>query len=99
MRLTGTDRQAKINMIAQWKQSGLSQKEFYQQQNIPAHVFYYWHKCYRDQHHQPLLKSSGRFIKLMSPSSAANIELQLPNGTRIIFNEPVTADYIKALIG
>ena len=48
MGLTITDRQAKIDIIEKWKQSGQSQKEFYQQQNIPAHVFYYWHKCYRN---------------------------------------------------
>ncbi len=99
MRLTGTDRQAKISIIDQWKQSGLSQKEFYQQQNIPAHVFYYWHKCYRDEQYKPLRKSSAGFVQLTTPASAGNIELQLPNGTRIIFNEPVSADYLKALIG
>lgn len=99
MRLTGSDRQAKFDIIEKWKQSGLSQKKFYQQQSIPAHVFYYWHKCYRDQHHKPSGKSSGGFIQLKSPAFTGNIELQLPNGTRIVFNEPVTADYIKALIG
>jgi hypothetical protein len=49
MRLPDNDRQAKIDLIQKSKDSGLTQKEFYQQQNIPQHVFYYWHKCYCDQ--------------------------------------------------
>ncbi len=99
MRLTGYDRQAKFDIIEKWKQSGLSQQEFYQQQSIPAHVFYYWHKCYRDQHYKPSGKASGGFIQLTSPASTGNIELHFPNGTRVVFNEPVMAEYITALIG
>ena len=101
MRLPDNDRQAKINLIQKWKDSGLTQKEFYQQQNIPAHVFYYWHKCYRNQQNKVAKASSpdiNGFVQLSTPAAACNIELHLPNGTRIIFHEPVRADYLKALI-
>ncbi len=99
MHLTGADRQAKINLIEQWKQSGLSQKQFYQQQNIPAHVFYYWHKCYRNQQHKSSSSASGGFIPLTTASFGRGIEVQLPNGVRVIFNEQVSVDFLKALIG
>lgn len=98
MRVSTTDRQTKFQIIEQWKKSGLSQKEFYHQQNIPAHVFYYWHKYYRDQQKKASAKSPGSFVELVSSASAGGIEVQLPNGTRIFFNQPVSADFLKALI-
>lgn len=101
MQLPDNDRQAKINLIQKWKDSGLSQKEFYQQQNMPAHIFYYWHKCYRDQQNKIVQTSSlaaNGFVQLTPPLPTNHIELQLPNGMRIIFHEPVRADYLKALI-
>ncbi len=97
MGVSGTDRQAKIDIIEKWKQSGLSQKEFYEQQHIPAHVFYYWHKVYRDQQHKKASSFSEGFVQIASPASAGNIEVQFPNGTRIIFNEPVSCDFLKVL--
>lgn len=101
MRLPDNDRQAKIDLIQQWKDSGLTQKEFYHQQNIPQHVFYYWHKCYRNQQNKNDKSAGSRvngFVQLTAPSTPANLELQLPNGMRIVFHEPVPADYLKALI-
>lgn len=101
MRASSEQRIAMLDLIEQWQQSGISQKVFYQQNNIPAHVFYYWHKCYRKQR-GGLNKSipSNSFVQLQ-PSSVAfsgNIELQLTNGNRIIFHQPVGVDYLKALI-
>ena len=100
MRLPVNDRQSKIDLIQQWKDSGLTQKEFYQQHNIPQHVFYYWHKCYRDQQHKndkgPLSTANG-FVQITSPASAGNVEVQFSNGTHIIFNEPVSWEFLKAL--
>ena len=101
MRLPDNDRQAKIDLIQKSKDSGLTQKEFYQQQNIPQHVFYYWHKCYRDQQNkirEVPLSAANSFVQLTTPSAAANLELHLPNGMRIVFQEPVRVDYLKALI-
>lgn len=101
MRASNEQRRAMLELIEQWHQSGISQKDFYHQHNIPAHVFYYWHKCYRKQR-SALNKSipSNSFIKL-EPSPAplvGNIELQLCNGNRLIFNQPVSVEYLKALI-
>ncbi len=41
MPLRENDRKAMMALIEQWQKSGLRQKDFYQQHNIPAHVFYY----------------------------------------------------------
>lgn len=102
MRSGATDRTAMMAMIEQWKTSGMRQKDFYQQHNIPAHVFYYWHKRYRVEHsQQEILSPSGPFVQLHPavPVPTNNIELLLPDGTRILFHEPVSAQYLKALLG
>lgn len=104
MRSSGQDGQSKMNLIAEWKASGLSQKEFYQQRNIPAHVFYYWHKCYRDHFNKAQGRSSstaGDFVELSASlgcSATASVEVHLPNGVRVVFNGSVSPEYLKALI-
>lgn len=82
-------------MIASWQQSGQSQKQFCLQNNIAYHVFHYWYKIYRDQ--QPA--SSGSFVALgIASQYQANVEVHLTDGRRIVFNQPVSADFLKALI-
>lgn len=101
MRAGNDQRKTMLGLIEQWEQSGISQKDFYQQHSIPAHVFYYWHGCYKKQKagvKKPV--PSNKFVQLR-PSlqpSASNVELQLANGNRIIFLQPVGVDYLKALI-
>jgi len=102
MRASSEQRRAMLDLIEQWEQSGVSQKDFYHEHNIPAHVFYYWHKCYRKQRTSLNKKSipPNGFVQL-EPSlvpSASNVELLLTNGNRIIFHQPVSADYLKGLI-
>ena len=100
---TGNEqRKAMLALIEEWHQSGMAQKDFYQQRNIPAHIFYYWHRCYRKQKGAlPKSKAISRFVEL-KPSAAltaTNIELLLSQGHRIIFHQPVSAAYLKSLIG
>ena len=101
MRASNEERNAMLSLIKQWEQSGMRQKDFYQQHNIPAHVFYYWHKCYKKPKavKSKPVPSTNSFVQLQpSVSSTGNIEMHLPNGNRIIFNQPVSVDYLKALI-
>src|SRR3954469_7297785 len=90
--------------IEQWKQSGLSQKVYCEQQAVKYHVFHYWYKLYRNQHQQaaqePQPKPSASFLPLtlVNPSSVAVIELQLSGGHRLVFYQMVDAEYLKALI-
>ena len=88
-------------MVASWKQSGLSQKQYCEQNNIRYYVFHYWYKRYKDI--QAPEKDAG-FValnvkpSLSSDSCNAGIELLLPDGKRILFHQPVSSDYLKALI-
>ena len=92
--------------IEQWKQSGLSQKLYCEQQALKYHVFHYWYKLYRDQHQQqaapaPQSKSPAAFIPLAlstSPAGGAFAELHCCGGHYLLFHQPVSADYLKALI-
>ena len=89
-----------FGMISSWKQSGLSQKAYCEQNNIRYHVFHYWYKRYRNQHGAG---EDGGFVPLnvksfTFPVSNSAIEILLPDGKRILFHQPVGADYLKALI-
>jgi len=92
-------RRQMFEMIEQWKQSGLSQKVFCEQQPIDFHKFSYWYKCYRRQHDTPVNSKSG-FVKLKieKPTAAASIEIHFPHGVQLFFHEPVSPDYLKTLI-
>ena len=87
----------KYAMIEHWQQSGLSQKKYCDQNTIAYHHFHYWYKRYRDRQASD---GEGNFIpvKVNAASSAGNIELQLPDGKRILFHQPIGVDYLKALI-
>ena len=87
-----------FRIIGSWKQSGLSQKAYCEQNNIRYHVFHYWYKRYRDQ--QAAIEDAT-FVPLdVKPSFPANsaIEILLPDGKRILFHQAVGPDYLKALI-
>ena len=75
-------------IIASWKQSGLSQKVWCEQNQIRYHVFHYSYKRYRDEQSE---NSRPAFIPLnvkpsLSDISCANIEVVLPGGKRILFS-------------
>jgi hypothetical protein len=89
--------------ISLWQQSGLSQKAWCEQNSVAYGAFHYWYKRYRneglaaspDQRHQ------GGFVRLMVDSSNAPswCELVLGDGKKLIFHQPVSVDFIRALIG
>jgi hypothetical protein len=88
-------------MITSWQQSGLSQKAFCEQNGIRYHVFHYWYKCFRDL--QSPAKDEGFIPLSIQPSRAINgscvhVELLLPNGKCLLFHQPVSSDYLKAII-
>lgn len=87
--------QSMFNYIDQWQQSDLSQKAFCNQINLPYHIFHYWFKRYRNKENQP-----SSFIKLnvSTPSTVCHAELILADGKRLVFHQPVSADYLKTLI-
>ncbi|MGL6294794.1 MAG: IS66 family insertion sequence element accessory protein TnpA [Plesiomonas sp.] len=86
-------------MIADWQQSGQTQKQYCQRQNIPYHVFHYWHKQYRSsQQFQPATIPGFTAVSLPSAAGSASAALILPDGRQIIFYQPVSSDYLRSLI-
>jgi len=88
-------KQQMFENIDRWQQSGLTQKAFCQQVNLAYHVFHYWYKRYRIIETKP----ASSFIKLgISSSISLHTELVLPDGRRLLFHQPVSSDYLKALM-
>lgn len=89
--------QQMFNKIEQWRMSGLSQKAFCGQSNLSYHIFHYWYKRYRTEGNKDTTSS---FVKLQVASAlcAGNIEVVFPDGKRLLFHQPVSPDYLKALI-
>ena len=92
-------RQQMFQMVEQWKQSGLSQHAFCEQQSMRFHKFYYWYKCYRKEHSVKNEHTAG-FVKLKieKPVVTSSVEVHFPGGVRVLFHEPVTSNYLKTLI-
>ncbi|MGZ4118951.1 MAG: IS66 family insertion sequence element accessory protein TnpA [Bacteroidia bacterium] len=88
-----------FKLIEQWQQSKLTQNVFCQQQSIKYHVFHYWYKRYREQHESPQ-SNAASFVKLQiaKPASPDSVEIYFPDGIRLVFHEPVSSNYLKALI-
>jgi hypothetical protein len=84
--------------INRWQQSALSQKQYCVENNIAYYVFHYWYKRYRDEHG---INHSPSFIQMNVQSSASSspvVELVLVDGTRLLFHQHVSSDYLKSII-
>ncbi len=86
-------------IITQWKQSGLSQKQYCKQHAIPYSVFRYWHKHYRNRNNTSDTPA-GSFVQLQMNEQAHQpfMEVLGAGGSRIIFYQAVSSDYVKSLI-
>ena len=83
--------------IASWQTTDLSQKEWCRQQELPYHVFHYWYRMYRESHPEPVSASS--FLRLtVKPQLDAACEVVFTDGTKIVFREPVSVQYLKDLL-
>ncbi len=94
-------RERMLKMVANWSQSGLSQKAYCEQQEVAYHVFHYWFKVYRQQH-EPDAANSFIPVHVQRPmleDQQAGIEIIFADGRRLLFHQAVSADFIKAIIG
>ena len=87
-----------FELIEQWQQSGLTQKAFCEQHSIRYYVFHYWYRRYRMQH--VVSNNGSSFVKLQiaKPAGTSLVEVIYPGGIRLLFHEPVSSNYLKALI-
>lgn len=92
-------RQQMFKLIEQWQQSKLTQKAYCEQQSIKYYIFHYWYKCYR-QEQCGVDNNNSSFVKLQiaKPVAAGAVEIHFPGGIRLFFHEPVSSNYLKALI-
>lgn len=88
------------DIVEGWKQSRLSQVSFCKQEGISYYKFQYLCRKLRRQENKQY-QSGGHFVKLRikEPVQAAvAMEIHFPGGQRLIFHQPVEADYIKKLL-
>lgn len=80
--------------IEHWKQSRISQKQYCQQHAITYQSFHYWFRRFKnDQQQKPVA-----FTELQVQTGQPCIEVLFANGRRVMFHQPVSSDYLKALI-
>ena len=93
--------QKMFKRINQWRRSGLSKKAWCDKHEIAYATFYYWYKIYRDQVGSAPEASADKFVRLMVNDSVPGnwwCELALANGKRIVFQQPVSAEFLIMLI-
>ena len=86
-------------VVEDWLQSGLTQKAYSQQHQLPSHVLPYWVGKYRKTQSADTQEYSP-FIRLTAPTtpSIQGMEIQLPTGVVIRFAQPVPAAYLQQLL-
>ena len=99
MQLQPETRVQMFAMIEQWRTSGLTQKAFCEQRSIRYYVFHYWYKRYKMQQ-SGLPDTAGSFVKLQvaKPSLGVSVEINYPDGIRLVLHAPVSRTYLKARI-
>ena len=85
--------------VREWQSSGISQKAFCEKHDIRYHVFHYWYKLYRGSNDE-INPEPGHFVQLDVPSISSDIfaEISFTSGNKVILHQPVSSDYIKALL-
>jgi hypothetical protein len=82
-------------LYQQWKDSGLSRKAFSTEHNLSYQTFNYWHKRF----HKTESPEPNGFAELTVPVAPAHyLEVVLPSGSRIIFQQQPSADWLRELL-
>ena len=85
-------REKQLALVVQWKQSGITQTKFAQENNIKILKFRYWVR----QHSQQS-KEKSSFIEIGS-FPAQEIVLRYPNGVELSLPPRVSVELLKSLI-
>lgn len=102
----GNEKQQMFLVIEGWKRSDQSQQAYCKEQGIRYHVFHYWYKVYRDEQ-QAVEQPASSFVQLQvkgqatvaaTSPGAANVELVLVDGKRLLFHGSVEASFLRSLL-
>lgn len=92
----GHNPEAKQHIIEHWKQSGLNRAAYCRANNLSYHTLIYWTR-------KPRIRKRSKtsaFIPIKIKSGPDTIFAQIETGSkRIQLYQPVTAVYIKQLLG
>jgi hypothetical protein len=86
-----------FEQIAAWQNSGLRQRVWCQQAGMTYHTFHYWYKRFKDEQ-QPEQQNHFVALKVRPQEKSPGIELIFGNNNRLVFHQPLSVDFIKALI-
>lgn len=91
--------------IELWKESGLSQNQFCNKENISLHTFKYWYKKYRKEKTNPQSKPSQNFIPVQVKALNApiieeqqDITIIYPNGIELQCPLNIPPSLLKTLL-
>ena len=93
-----------FNFIDCWSKSNQSQKEFCNQHQVGYHVFHYWYKLWKEEKQSTSIPSD--FIPVtIKPEQVNEItnngktaEIIFPDGTKVVFYQPLDANYIRSVV-
>ncbi|HPI21037.1 MAG TPA: hypothetical protein PKY56_11780 [Candidatus Kapabacteria bacterium] len=91
-----SNRELMIKLVNQWQASGLTQREFADNNNMSLHQLKYWiYKCGKGS----VPKKSGHsFIQLEGLIGTSKICIRYPNGVEVTLPEQSSVSTIKSLI-
>jgi transposase-like protein len=93
---TKTNDEEMFLIIEEWQRSKVSQKQYCREHDIAYHIFHYWYRKYRDR--QTTSTASG-FVEIKRVPAGPFAEFSFPGGSRVIFHQPVSIEYLKGLAG
>lgn len=89
--------------IGRWQRSGLKQTTWCKNNHIRYSTFHYWYKRYRSKVlDTDTPANTPGFVQVMMDTAGTTVvqcELALPDGRRLTFHQPVSADFLRTLIG
>ncbi len=91
-------REEMFPVVEAWQHSGLSKKDFCEEQGIIKSVFFYWCRRYREEH------ELGGFVPLTTGSPFSfnqnhSIEIQYPNGVVLKLPANTPASLVRPYAG
>jgi len=89
-------RKVMSEIVWQWRESGLSQREYALKNNIPFSRLKYWINKYRLK--ADFTEAESSFIQLGGISGTSGICLRYPNGVELTLPDQTPVAIIKSLI-